>query len=150
MKQFSVYSLAFADLEFCCLAQAGLRVSVFLPQPLVCWDHSCVSLCSALDNLFRFVFLDKVSCIPGWPRTCYVANDDLELPVPPLPEGGDCRHVATIPSFCSAENQTQGLLHVRPSLPAEIHYQPLAGGFCCLLGFEIGCLLCNSGWPATH
>lgn len=76
-------------------------------------------LCSAQDNSFHlFCFLDKVSHVPGWPRTCYVAKDDLELPVlvPPLLEGWDYKHVATIPCFCSAGDQTQGLLHTRQPL----------------------------------
>jgi hypothetical protein len=48
---------------------------------------------------FNIIFLDKVSCSSGWPWTCYIVIDDLELLIirPPPSSSGitDVWHPAT-------------------------------------------------------
>lgn len=67
--------------------------------------------------------------IPGWPGTCYVAEDDIELEIYlflPL-KGWDYRY-APHPHFHAAGNGTQNFISARQiSLPTE----PSRFFFCC-------------------
>lgn len=64
----------------------------------------------------------KVSCIPMWSWTCFVAEHDLKLLILLLllPKCWYCR-CAQYLVLCSAGNWTQGFLHARKTL-YQLHY----------------------------
>lgn len=77
-------------------------------QMAPCWDEG-------FFPPFSFLFRERVSCIPGWLWTHYVAKDDLELPVSTywvLKLQGN----ATLPGFMWSWDQTQGHKHAKQAL----------------------------------
>jgi hypothetical protein len=80
--------------------------------PLGCQDHNQHSM--SLPLLFVFVFWGKDSLFsPGWPRTCYISQVDLELTI--LPQPPECwlilQECITIPGVSAL------LTHRRPKWP---------------------------------
>ena len=78
-------------------ANGGLRAAIALLfcqnlLPVLKPDFYGAQLTRA-SSFLLFLFSDRISCPPGWPRTCYVAEADLEhLPLPNAGLAGVCHH----------------------------------------------------------
>lgn len=80
------------------------------------WLHSGTTSGCLLKVVVGFwfvcVFSDRVSCIWGWPGTCYLAKDDLE-PLISLPWLLWLQKCTVTSSLDPAGNQTQGIRHCK-------------------------------------
>lgn len=66
---------------------------------------------------FGVWFWGRMPCSPGWSWTCYIAKDNLELPILfSLPPECWDDSICTMPHFWGAGEWIQGFLHARQAL----------------------------------
>jgi hypothetical protein len=50
---FLFFAFFFSETGADCVAQAGFKLVIFLPQPPQCWDYRCVPLCLAFGSFLE-------------------------------------------------------------------------------------------------
>lgn len=97
-----------------------LCVSDFIKWPLYSLLDACFEMCfppwshrgfkTRADNkpavYFLFCFWDNLSCSPGWPLTCYVAQDVFEFLILPPPSPSATLKCTAVPSSPSSEESS--------------------------------------------
>jgi hypothetical protein len=72
----------------------GLELTILLSLSVESWDPGTAPS-------IHHVFWDSVSCSPGWPQTCFIAEDDFELLIllPTSPKVRDYKCVPLCPVY---------------------------------------------------